>query len=724
MIDFAGDALVCIFLDRGMRSWTSEKKRTQEERRRCCTRGVNCGSTLSKFQVDNVHAHVGVSYGTVALGLLGGYGGKHTYLMNGDCVDRLAACLEMAGVGEIVVTQEVHATLSEDQHHSFVFTPKPRRSSLCRNKDDRYFQVTKENNKKKRRASTFYDQASSSSDNDSTFASLFDSCKGLVQVPVVSRAGELDVTFTARRRMIIYPSRGSPSKRYAMQDRCTPADIISCVPQPVRDALTAGTFRGLSELRTVTTLFLKLDTYSTDKYRNLSDLQPFVLDMQVCLEECGGMLRQIIIDDKGCVLIGLWGVPGASYPGNCSRAVRCAWMMKAEASKSHHSVSIGITTGSVYCGVIGTEYRRDYVAIGKSVNLSARLMSRAKGRILLDESTYDKLPLDVAYNTKPVVNLSMKGVPDEDIYYSFASAVAPAITDSIVHSDKVMVFSREVCKQVAGVLDMVDTVMAHFSGGADRSLHDPHPSPVFVIKGCAGSGKSATLHHLIRRVKSHLATHHGEVRQTLGPLYVPVKVEMDRIRYGAIRRIIEAVWTCSGFSTQESRMNVVVGFLLATYSLEAPEVLEITVFPVIRDALSLTLPYPAHILQSRGTAVCADIHTFPNGNEIMAALTRYVLESAGAPVVALDDAHNMSTESWDVLTRVLLSGCRTLLVLTLSVRDAYKGMDPYHGQLAVNNLSPNYIGTSFYVTTASTDILNSVTITETHACIDTTVAIT
>ena len=691
-------------------------RHNDEGKRRCCARGVHCGVALAKFEVDDIHAHVGVSYGTVSVGLLGGYGGKHTYLMNGNCVDRLGECLSLAGRGELVVTAEVHAAMSasEAQNQQFTYLPVTLEGCPYHDEtDDVYFKVTN-------RKSNQWGQVRLLLTEDSSLRTVSVSESSQVKGAVSS-----DTQVSMRRRVLTSFLDNTHSRHIDTKglERCTYADIVSCVPQPVREALTAGTFRGLSELRTVTTLFLKLETYSTDKYCNLSDLQPFVLAMQECLEECGGMLRQFIIDDKGCVLIGLWGVPGASYPVNCSLAVRCAWMMQSEASKSHHSVSIGITTGRVYCGVIGTEYRRDYVAIGKSVNLSARLMSQAKGRILLDESTLEKLPMETSCHTKPLLNLSMKGVDQTATYYSYASALIPSISDSVVHNDKIMVFSGEVRGYVVGVLDILDNTIACLSSRDRNNPPDgPPPSPILIIKGTAGSGKSATLHHILRRVRDHIASTSGEATQTMSPLYVPLKVEDDCVQYGAIRHIIEAVWAWSTCVTQENRMNVVVNFLLATYPLVNPEALEIAVFPVIREALALTWPYPAHMVQSRRIVEWSDTHTIPVDTEIMTALTRYILEDAHVPMVAVDDAHNMSTACWDVLTKLCLSGCRTVLLLTLSVRGAYESRDACHSHVVHPIMSTSHSSTR-RVDATSTDWLNCMTGSESLADIDTTVAI-
>ncbi len=54
--------------------------------------------------------------------------------------------------------------------------------------------------------------------------------------------------------------------------------------------------------------------------------------------------------------------------------------------------SIGITAGTVYCGYVGAERRREYAMMGTSVNLSARLMSAAlPDTICVDGEVFTRL---------------------------------------------------------------------------------------------------------------------------------------------------------------------------------------------------------------------------------------------------------------------------------------------------------------------------------------------
>ena len=57
--------------------------------------------------------------------------------------------------------------------------------------------------------------------------------------------------------------------------------ISSFLAKPVVRATYANDIEELAEIRTVTTMFLNLNSYSGDKFEDLSLLQPFFLAMQV-----------------------------------------------------------------------------------------------------------------------------------------------------------------------------------------------------------------------------------------------------------------------------------------------------------------------------------------------------------------------------------------------------------------------------------------------------------
>ena len=317
-------------------------------------RAVKCGISLKDYEANNLVTHIGVSCGEMHLTTLGGYQGNWTYLLNGHCINQLSSCLDEAPPKQLVMTNEC--------------------ASLIQNALSKY-------------------------------VSSFTSCQ-LASTNHMLLSLAVSSEFT---------QEGSRMKSLPPEDMN--GIVKSFLSRTVVDAITAGTFNSMSELREVTTLFLSLDSYSPTLYSDPISLQSFFLIVQESIVETSGFLRQFLIDDKGCVLIVMWGVPSFSYANNSARAIDCAVSIFQKALSIGHKCSVGITTGSVFCGNIGSVIRRDYVGIGADVNLAARLMSKAKTRILMDSLTFKRLPLSGHSYIKPAESMKMKGLDHPIIPY-------------------------------------------------------------------------------------------------------------------------------------------------------------------------------------------------------------------------------------------------------------------------------------------------------------------
>jgi hypothetical protein len=200
------------------------------------------------------------------------------------------------------------------------------------------------------------------------------------------------------------------------------------VPLPVMTALQTESNHQIGELRTVTTMFLSLDSYDPIIHADPSSLQPFFLIAQQIMEETGGFLRQFLVDDKGCVLIVMWGIPLYTFSNNCSRALYCAFQISQRIQDIQHKCSVGITTGTVFCGTIGSIERSDYVGIGNEVNLAARFMAKAYGKIFVDHTTYKNLNEENRYLLTLGDALQLKGMPAPIQPYVYMSTASPALT--------------------------------------------------------------------------------------------------------------------------------------------------------------------------------------------------------------------------------------------------------------------------------------------------------
>ncbi|MDB6140506.1 MAG: Adenylate cyclase, class 3 [Verrucomicrobiaceae bacterium] len=127
------------------------------------------------------------------------------------------------------------------------------------------------------------------------------------------------------------------------------------------------------------------------------------------VHEHGGVVDKFV----GDMIMALFGAPSA-YGDDAMRAAQCALRMVLrrdelnEHSKWRFQVGIGIATGNVIAGCMGSEERLDYTVLGERVNLASRLCSKAApGEVLIDDATLEKL--DGTATSEPVLDLELKG---------------------------------------------------------------------------------------------------------------------------------------------------------------------------------------------------------------------------------------------------------------------------------------------------------------------------
>jgi class 3 adenylate cyclase len=173
------------------------------------------------------------------------------------------------------------------------------------------------------------------------------------------------------------------------------------VSAPVAERILADPERYLrpgGERREVSILFADLRGYSTIAEELAPQEVMAILNAYLgCIIEVihrhGGTVTQLLGDG----VMALFGAPIA-YGDDAWRAVQAALEMRDEILRLevpelphiHLAMGIGITTGEVVVGHIGSERRVDYSAVGDAVNLAARFQAHAgPGQILITPSTYD-----------------------------------------------------------------------------------------------------------------------------------------------------------------------------------------------------------------------------------------------------------------------------------------------------------------------------------------------
>jgi adenylate cyclase len=140
--------------------------------------------------------------------------------------------------------------------------------------------------------------------------------------------------------------------------------------------------------------------------------------------------RGIIVDFYGDSILVFFNGPSEEVPNRALDAVRCALEMQRE----HHSfvreneaeglpvvmMGIGIHTGEVVVGNIGTESRAKYGIVGSDVNLTDRIQATASAeKVVISEKTYeaiaDKTTVSFAFK------VCLKGVESQKKLYEVES---------------------------------------------------------------------------------------------------------------------------------------------------------------------------------------------------------------------------------------------------------------------------------------------------------------
>ena len=159
------------------------------------------------------------------------------------------------------------------------------------------------------------------------------------------------------------------------------------------------------------------------------------------VDECGGIINKFI----GDAIMGVFGVPvarttEAEMDLDARNAVECALAMRAalqklnagwlEEGRPTTAMRIGIHTGPLVSGSVGSEARLEFTVLGDTVNTAARLEGAGKDfaedveaaacTILISDATCKRLHGD--YVTRLLGPLSLKGKADQVIVHSVISS--------------------------------------------------------------------------------------------------------------------------------------------------------------------------------------------------------------------------------------------------------------------------------------------------------------
>lgn len=195
------------------------------------------------------------------------------------------------------------------------------------------------------------------------------------------------------------------------------------VTREIRDEILAGRASLEGQLEEVTVLFADLRDFTpwverTEPRTVVRDLNEYFTEMEAAIRGQGGLVLQYIGDEIEAV----FGAP-LRVPDHADRALAAALEMRdrlhrlnarrADSGKPPLRNGIGIHTGTVLAGSIGSAERLTYTLVGDAVNLASRIQGLNKDlgtEILVSEATRSRLTGEAALEALPAVRVKGKSV--------------------------------------------------------------------------------------------------------------------------------------------------------------------------------------------------------------------------------------------------------------------------------------------------------------------------
>jgi class 3 adenylate cyclase/tetratricopeptide (TPR) repeat protein len=412
------------------------------------------------------------------------------------------------------------------------------------------------------------------------------------------------------------PTSAAPLVRAGTVEAASPA-LRGYVPAAVTARLAAGQSAWISELRSVSVLFLRLPGLDDIGSETLEQAQQLVGVVQEALYEYEGSVNKVGVDDKGATLVAAFGLPPVAHEDNAVRAVQAALGIQARLRQRGLRSALGLATGRVFCGSVGSSRRREYTMIGGVVNLAARLMQTANDELVCDAATRQATQAKLAFEA--LAPRRLKGWPEPVVVFGPRGQSRPRARS------RFLVGRARERRLLAGQLG----ALRQGRGGT------------VLVEGEAGIGKSRLVDALVEQASGE------QVRVLVGAA--------DAVRsttpYHPWRPVFESVLGLEGIAELSERRARVLDQLRARPDLER-------LAPLLADVLPLDLPADEIVGRLEGPVRADNLRRLLVGALGMAAEQRPLL-------IVLEDAHWCDSASWALAWLVAQQIPRVLLVLAL-----------------------------------------------------------
>lgn len=410
------------------------------------------------------------------------------------------------------------------------------------------------------------------------------------------------------------PPDSAPDARARVDE----ALLLRFLQEGLRRRIAAGHTEWLAEIRPLSIAFLSAPGFDPDEDGYADRLHRFTLQVQEVVHAYGGVIQEMVHDDKGMIFFIVFGLPMMAHEDDALRAVLAAASVRGALAGRGFSTSIGVATGMSYSGLLGTAFWRSHSIRGTVVNRAARLMGAADGEILVDAATWRQTRERIDYDDARAITL--KGLNEPISVYCVGAHATGA---PLAQKQADFVGRSEETARVAAALRRFET-----EGGTQA----------IIVEGEPGVGKTSLI-DWIERLCDPLTT----FRTNIDPL------ELGAV-YGGWRGVFQRLAASSAHGSNDQRLDGLARILPDDEAARQRA-------PLLGPVLRLAIPDTAL------TAQMAGVVRAENTDDLMISVLEGQAMGAGPIVVIIDDCQWMDTASWRLLRKLSERDAPILFVL-------------------------------------------------------------
>ncbi|XP_074859423.1 adenylate cyclase type 10 [Carettochelys insculpta] len=389
----------------------------------------------------------------------------------------------------------------------------------------------------------------------------------------------------------------------------------------------------LSELRPVTIVFVNLQF---DESANTLHLCKAIHDANMKISDViytfRGKINKVFMFDKGCTFLCVFGLPGDKQADESTHALESAFRIFhfcSEKLMKIKLVSIGVTSGPVFCGVVGHRVRHEYTVIGRKVNLAARMMMYYPGLVSCDAVTYanSRLP---HYFFEELPQIEMKGVVNPGEVYHYLGI-----------SEKTMIGKAYLTKERSKYYPLL---------GREKELGIYHT----LLKGFVGSteGRIIVYEGLMGYGKSQLLAEIAYLGQEAGHRVVAMELTKVNVQqnFFTIRTLMAMFLGIDACKSYDARQHILQSKLRG--------VVEEAYYCLLNNIFLVKFPTSAEVSKMNNETRAEEMELF------LVKILKKAVEK-DVLIFVIDEAHFIDPASWEFLEN-LLSSVPVFMVMSMS----------------------------------------------------------